>query len=183
MKARKEKETRLSTPLKRPRVRPMRRCPCGGRVQAIEHQKVYAFKGRRRIVLTVPAWRCLTCGEVYIDGPSLGWAERAAAVELAQTGPATPETFRFMRRAVRIKSAELAELLGVSVETLSRWENGHREPDRTAWVALSGLVLDEVGARTATRERLRAAAGLAAGGLALAVLWYGARAAARPETR
>ena len=60
------------------------------------------------------------------------------AAELAQTGPANADTFRFMRRAVRIKSADLAELLGVSVETLSRWENGHREPDRAAWVALSG---------------------------------------------
>jgi putative zinc finger/helix-turn-helix YgiT family protein len=100
----------------------------------------------------VPALRCAACGAVFFDGPALGEFEHAAARELARHGPATGETFRFMRKALGVRAVDLAELLDVTPETISRWETGKLAMARTAWVTLSSLVLDFDG----TQERLRA---------------------------
>lgn len=103
----------------------------------------------------VPAVRCEACGAVFFDGPALGDFERAAARELAQRGPATAETFRFMRKAIGMRAADLAEMLDVTPETISRWETGKLPMSRTTWLTLSSLVLDYEG----TTARLRAAEG------------------------
>lgn len=100
----------------------------------------------------VPARRCGACDAVFFDGPALKEFERAAARELARHGPALGETFRFMRKALGVRGADLAELLDVPPETLSRWETGKLAMARTAWLTLSSLVLDFDG----TQERLRA---------------------------
>jgi putative zinc finger/helix-turn-helix YgiT family protein len=100
----------------------------------------------------VPALRCAACDAVVFDVPALKEFERAAARELARHGPAVGETFRFMRKALGMRGVDMAELLDVPPETLSRWETGKLAMARTAWLTLSSLVLDFDG----TQERLRA---------------------------
>ena len=52
------------------------------------------------------------------------------------------------------RGAEPARL-GVTPETISRWENGHNEADRAVWATLALLVDDHHAGRTATLDRLR----------------------------
>jgi len=108
------------------------------------------FKGE------VPALECASCGEVVFPLPGLEAFELNAAGELAREGPSNGETFRFMRKAIGMRAVDLAELLDVAPETLSRWENGQRAVDRAAWVALSALVADHLEGRTSTLDRLKA---------------------------
>ena len=109
--------------------------------------------GDQTFAADLPAVRCAACGGVFFDGPAVGDFERAVARELAQRGPATGETFRFMRKALGLRAADLAEMLDVTPETLSRWETGKLPMGRTSWITLSSLVLDY----EATAARLQAA--------------------------
>ena len=54
-----------------------------------------------------------------------------------------------------LKATDLAELLGVTPETISHWENGHSEPDLAEWAALGMLVEDFFNGSTRTADRLR----------------------------
>jgi transcriptional regulator with XRE-family HTH domain len=71
------------------------------------------------------------------------------------SGPATGEAFRFMRKVLGIPAIELAELLDVAPETVSRWENGKLPIERRALALLASMVLDRVEGVTTTLERLR----------------------------
>src|SRR5438477_6057478 len=100
----------------------MKRCPkCDGKVEKTLVPDTVEV-GRHVFSARVPAFKCRGCGEVYFDGPALEQLELRAGVELAKSGDATPESMRFMRKALGLKAAELAELLDVTPETVSRWE-------------------------------------------------------------
>ena len=96
---------------------------------------------------------CERCGEDYVAAEELGRFELLAAKTLLQEWP-KGEVFAFARRAIGIRAAELAELLGVAAETVSRWERGHQEPPRTAFVALWMLVVDAHSGAAVTRNAL-----------------------------
>jgi transcriptional regulator with XRE-family HTH domain len=66
------------------------------------------------------------------------------------------ETFKFMRKALGLRAVDIAELLDVAAETLSRWETGQRPVDRASWIAVSAMVLDKLEGRTTTLDRLKA---------------------------
>ena len=101
----------------------------------------------------LPAVQCGRCGAIFFEGQGIADFERAVAGEIAQRGPATGETFRFMRKALGLKAVDLAEMLDVTPETVSRWETGKLPMARTSWLTLSSLALDYEG----TAARLRAA--------------------------
>jgi transcriptional regulator with XRE-family HTH domain len=71
-------------------------------------------------------------------------------------GASDGAAFKFMRKAIGMKATDLAALLGVAAETISRWETGQREVDRTALAALAGLVVDELEGHTKVISILRA---------------------------
>lgn len=117
--------------------------------------KHHVVVAKIRFVAELPVTVCSKCDESHMDHEVLVAFEREVARRLAERGPATGETFRFMRKAVALPAKEVAELLGTTPETVSRWENGGRAVDRNAWTTLSSLVLDEISGRHAVRERLR----------------------------
>ena len=47
-----------------------------------------------------------------------------------------------MRKSVPLSAVELASLLRVAPETISRWETGERAVDRAAWLVVRALVLE-----------------------------------------
>ncbi len=102
---------------------------------------------------TVEASVCVRCGEEYVAADELRRFELMAAKTLLQEWP-KGEIFAFARRAIGMKAAELADLLGVAAETVSRWERGHQEPPRTAFIALLMMVLDALGGGDVTRTAL-----------------------------
>jgi putative zinc finger/helix-turn-helix YgiT family protein len=104
----------------------------------------------------VTASSCPKCGEVYYDGQALERLEVAVARELAERGLVSGAAFKFMRKALGMRAADLAELLDVAAETVSRWETGERPVDRAAWTALGGLVVDRFEGRDRVISILRA---------------------------
>ena len=101
----------------------------------------YAFRQEvsgRVFTATVPALVCPVCGEKVIDGPLLLQKEREVAAALAREGPVDGDSFRFMRTTLRLRAADLAALLDVAPETISKWENGKNPVLRTAWLVVAG---------------------------------------------
>ncbi|HVJ89730.1 MAG TPA: helix-turn-helix transcriptional regulator [Labilithrix sp.] len=81
--------------------------------------------------------------------------ERGIATELARRGPITDETFRWLRKAAGIERGDLAQLLGVTPETIAGWEGERRPIDRAAWLLVAAVVLDGVDGPRPMRTRLQ----------------------------
>ncbi len=114
--------------------------------------------GPREFVATVPAARCTACGEAVIEGSTLRAFEDARAHALATEGASDGAALRWLRKAAALSGAELARLLGVAPETVSRWENGVQSPDRATAAVIADLALDALDGSTRTRKRLEALA-------------------------
>ena len=75
--------------------------------------------------LRVP--RCKACGELIFENDA---DEQIASALREQLGLLSPEEIRGNRDKLGLSQRELAEHLGVAVETISRWENGVLIPSR-----------------------------------------------------
>jgi len=106
-------------------------------------------------VADMPANIC-GCGESVIDYAPLHRFNLAIAGKLAELGASSGEAFKFMRKAIGMKAADLAALLHVVPETVSRWETGQRNVDYGAMVVLGAIALDQLEGRTRTLDLLRA---------------------------
>lgn len=73
--------------------------------------------------------------------------ELAIAVQVAETAPVHGKAFQWMRKSLQLSGAELGSLLGVRLETISRWERGDVAVTRSAWLWLCGAVLERAGKR------------------------------------
>lgn len=104
---------------------------------------------------TVPGYRCDACGEVQFEGADLARFELEVAKMLAEAGVASGDAFRWMRKALDLRAVDVAEILSVPPETITRWETGEVAPDRGALALLGLMVMDLARGSTATLERLR----------------------------
>jgi len=103
------------------------KCPECGRKEVrpvtIPHTSEIRHDGRLHVVelsaLRVP--RCESCGELVFDNDADEQIYRALREQL---GLLSPERIRENRDALKLSQRQLAEQLGVAVETISRWENG-----------------------------------------------------------
>src|SRR5688572_7322412 len=93
----------------------------GGPLARVESEETHRFGGVA-FAVTVPALKCPACGERYFAGADLERIEAAAARALARSGVATGAAFRFLRKTADLRAKDLAPLLGVTPETVSRWE-------------------------------------------------------------
>ncbi|MGC4118580.1 MAG: helix-turn-helix domain-containing protein [Myxococcales bacterium] len=112
--------------------------------------------GGHKFTRSVPTRRCKRCGEEMIQGQDVEGFELDVAAEFARHGQLPADAFRHMRRVLGLKATELAELLDVTPETISRWENEKQSMDRRAAALLSAMVLDKLEGRTSTLDRLKA---------------------------
>lgn len=103
---------------------------------------------------TLPAWRCLDCGHVCIDRHVFASFDRAVAVDIAQRGPTTGETFRFLRERLTHSSEELASILEVDPFVLRVWEDEATKVERVAWLVVAGLVLESLDAGASTSVKV-----------------------------
>jgi DNA-binding transcriptional regulator YiaG len=108
----------------------------------------------RRFSVEVPAER-EPDGELSVSLEHARAAELAIAAALATEGPLDGESFRYMRGALGIEARRLAELIGVSAETVSRWENDVSPVSRAAWLMLGTLVMERAGRGPGSLERLQ----------------------------
>ncbi len=117
----------------------MKRCvECKGCLQRRLVEETLQVGGHR-FVASLPGRVCAGCGETYLDAKTLERFELTVAVDLALAGETKGEVFKFIRKAVGMKATELAELLGVAAETVSRWETGERAVDRGAFALLADM--------------------------------------------
>ena len=65
--------------------------------------------------------------------------EYLAQFVTAEEGVWDVSRIRALRQQLKLRQNELAGLLGVTVSTVSRWENGHNTPDPRAVEALNRL--------------------------------------------
>jgi putative zinc finger/helix-turn-helix YgiT family protein len=105
---------------------------------------------------TVMGEVCDNCGEGLIDGRDIERFELGVARALLDAGDDSPEVFRLARKTLGVTAADLAAMLRVTAETISRWENGKHPIDSMALVILSLLVRDAAIGTSDTQEALRA---------------------------
>ena len=106
----------------------------------------------------LPGGQCGSCSGRTIHGDAAARFELQVAAELMTRGLRSGETFRFMRKALGMKAADLAQVMNVAAETLSRWENDQREVDWPEFLLLGSLVDDKLAGRTTVLTRARALA-------------------------
>lgn len=105
----------------------------------VEHVTVV---GDDRFAVPVKAWIC-PCGESLVEGAELERAEYEVASRLVVGGLVNKDSFRFLRTVLGWSGREAARRLGVSHESISRWETGARPLDRFVWITLASLVRDK----------------------------------------
>ena len=110
----------------------------------------------RKFKADLAAQVCRKCGEAIVALGELDRFEIEVALSLAQAGAHSGDAIRTLRKAIGLSGTALAELLDVSLETVSRWENGGRAAPLSAVATLGALVLDHAAGSTTTTDRLQA---------------------------
>jgi DNA-binding transcriptional regulator YiaG len=90
-----------------------------------------------------------------VQGRYLIAMDRFIMGKLCEYGKPSPDGFQFLRTRSQFKAADLARLIDVAPETISRWENGKNEVPGSAWELLVTLAEEYLHGRTNTRDRLR----------------------------
>jgi putative zinc finger/helix-turn-helix YgiT family protein len=80
--------------------------------------------------------RCSACGEAVIDAEQARRQEREVARLVVGRGIRTGSELKLIRKLAGLRANELAELLDVRPETVSRWERGEVEIPRAVAFAL-----------------------------------------------
>ncbi|MGE0329015.1 MAG: helix-turn-helix transcriptional regulator, partial [Polyangiaceae bacterium] len=85
-------------------------------------------------------WSC-RCGEYLLTTQALdGYAKRAARTVLVDVPRVDGSVLKFARKALRLTQVELASLLDVASETVSRWENNRDPVVRSTQLAVAELL-------------------------------------------
>lgn len=103
----------------------------------------------------LPAQVCGGCGEPYFAAADVTKMDIRVALELLAAGESSGKALRYIRKSIGLGSGELAALLDVRAETVSRWENGKRPIDRGSFAVLHQLALDRLHGTSATADYLR----------------------------
>ncbi len=107
---------------------------------------------------TVPALVCPHCGEGTISFQAMGRFEAAIARALVASGAHDGDALKWLRKVAGLRAADLADLLGVTAKTVSRWETGETLIDRASLLTLGRLAVDAGEGRSDTADALRAMA-------------------------
>lgn len=131
------------------------RCP--GAIDLVERRASVAREiAGHRFVAELPAHGCARCGRDYVDEAAVARFELQVALRLSRAGVASGEAFRFMRKSLGLRGTDLADLLDVAPETVSRWETDKRAVHRGAYALVASLVRDRIEGRESTLDALQA---------------------------
>lgn len=99
--------------------------------------------GRYNVIDTANAIETLSDGSPGITSEELARLERRAAITvLATVEELTGSELKFARKALDLSQAELARQLGVTTETVCRWETGKEAFKRQTTLAVLQLLED-----------------------------------------
>ncbi len=103
---------------------------CGGSVRVIKDQP-YEYKecGLPIVLRGILQYTCEDCGETYASIPAMEKLHRVIGEIICRERKALlqPDEIKFLRKNMQLKSKELAQWLGVTPSTVSRWENGKKD--------------------------------------------------------
>jgi len=100
---------------------------CGGPVTTERNAvRRYDFGGLPHVELHgVEVTHCAKCGKEEISIPRIAQLHRVIAERFVkQPRMLAPIEIRFLRKHAGLSSADFAQMMGVTRETVSRWENG-----------------------------------------------------------
>ena len=102
---------------------------CDGFTKEIK-DKPYRYDecGLPVILLGITQHACEKCNETYVSIPNIQQLHRMIGINVCKNRKALlkPEEIKFLRKNLHLKSKELAQTLGVTPQTVSRWENGSK---------------------------------------------------------
>lgn len=101
--------------------------------------------------------KCNQCDEDRVAGLDFERFDLMVAGVLLSARP-NADAFKFARKALGFSGKDLAELLDVAPESVSRWETGKHAIDRQGWALLRLMVADRLAGTQSTENILRAAA-------------------------
>lgn len=128
---------------------------CKGAIRpAVVELKVKA--AGHTFVADVAAGKCASCGEVFYPSALLDMVDLIIAATLVRSGERSGEVMRFVRKAIGMPAKELAELMGMSPEHVSRLETGKSPVSGNIMVLLGSMAIDMVNGKSSTREALEA---------------------------
>jgi putative zinc finger/helix-turn-helix YgiT family protein len=80
----------------------------------------------------IPQYKCRSCDEIYVSIPKIKQLHKVLGMNLCcREEKLTGREIKFLRKELRLKAIEFAELLSVAPSTLSRYENDHEHPGET----------------------------------------------------
>ena len=121
----------------------MRCVQCGGPMVVTGDTHRYDESGLPDVVLKgVETRSCKNCGEREVAIPNIEGLHRALAQALiCRASLLTGAEVRFLRKFLGYSGQDFARLMGVTAETVSRWENGKKPLGPVADRTLRLLVL------------------------------------------
>jgi putative zinc finger/helix-turn-helix YgiT family protein len=103
---------------------------CGEKLTVVK-DKPYHYDecGLDVMLLGITQYTCDSCGESYASIPNIQRLNRVIGNLVCEKRKALlrPEEIKFLRKDLQLKAKELAQTLGVTPQTVSRWENGKKE--------------------------------------------------------
>jgi putative zinc finger/helix-turn-helix YgiT family protein len=126
----------------------MTECPlCESAEVRVECVTVRQAFGLPAVTLTnVARMQCQTCGEEFTEIPRHGELMRSIRERLCFVGRALRGSeFAFLRTGMNISQAELAEILGVTNVTISRWEQEISELGEQTDLLIKAFTLESLG--------------------------------------
>jgi putative zinc finger/helix-turn-helix YgiT family protein len=107
----------------------MKCAECGGKLKTTGSTHRYVESGLPSVVLRgVSVRKCQACGADEVAIPNIAGLHRCIAeILVARKSALVAAEIRFLRQFLGHSSKDFAKLLGVTAETLSRWENAKRD--------------------------------------------------------
>lgn len=103
------------------------KCPtCAKEMKSRIRDYEYVESGLKNVILkNIRVYECKACGEILPEIQNAKQVHEWIAEYLVKKlSPLTGQEFRFLRKQLGMSATELAEFLGVTPVTVSRWENG-----------------------------------------------------------
>lgn len=124
----------------------MKKCvECGGKTVSIKN-KPYRYDecGLDVVLHGVTQFKCEHCKEVFVSLPNVEALHRVIGGFICSKRKAllAPAEIKFLRKDLHLKSKELACVLGVRPETVSRWETGKETVGETQDRLLRSLYMN-----------------------------------------
>ena len=105
-------------------------CLCGNNIEIIK-DKPYKYNecGLDVTLFGITQYHCPNCNESYASIPNMQKLHRVIGTHICKKRKALlkPEEIKFLRKDIHLKAKDLAQTLGVTASTVSRWENGKKE--------------------------------------------------------